>query len=110
MGKRGRKPKAPKTLFDKVKEFDDNFASTVLSATEEDLKSKLLNIAAEDERLGKAKAADPDISSLSGQLKTANQTYSVPLKQNKMRRSLILETLKDRGRIDLDAEFKTPEA
>lgn len=110
MAKRGRARKAPKTTYDKVKEFDADFAATVMVASEEDMKARLLDIAAYDERLAAAKSADPEIASLSNQLKTANQTYKVPLSQNKLKRRLILETLKDRGRLDLDAEFKTPES
>lgn len=94
-----RKIKLPKTLWDKVREFDEDLAVTVNSATDESLKGRLVNLSKEDDGLEDAKSKDSDLISLREQLTTANQTYSVPLKQNKLRRKLILQTLQERGKL-----------
>lgn len=98
MGKK-RAPKGPETLYDKVKAFDEDLATRVYAMTDDDLKNKLVGLSNDDEQIEDAKSKDSDLVSLQNELTTAKQTYSVPLKQNRMRRKLVLQTLKERGKL-----------
>lgn len=99
MARKSRKPKQPKTLWDKVHEFDANFAAEINGMTEAILKARLVTFADEDNRTEDARELDTDLKTIKENLKTANETYSVPLKQNKLRRRLILDTLKGLGKL-----------
>jgi hypothetical protein len=98
MARRGRRS-GPKTVWDRVKDFDPNFAAEINGLTTEALKTKLVTFADEDDKTEKAREEDPDLKSLREELKTAGETYSVPLKRNKLRRKLVLETLSGRGQL-----------
>jgi hypothetical protein len=92
-----RAPKGPETLYDKVKKFDEDLAVGVNAMSSDDLKSKLVGLSRDDSAIEDARELDSDLKSIQEELTTAKQTYSVPLKQNKLRRKLILDTLKGRG-------------
>lgn len=95
-----KKPKkGPETLYDKVKKFDEDLAVRVNVMTDQELLDKLTRYADDDDKIEDAKAQDTDLVSLREQLKTANDTYNVPLKQNKLRRKLVLQSLKERGKL-----------
>lgn len=96
---RPKKVKAPKTLWDKVREFDENFAVGINSMDDDEMKQKLVSLAGEDDQIEKAREDDTDLASKKEEVKTANETYSVPLKQNRMRRKLVLKTLGERGKM-----------
>jgi len=97
MGKRAKK--GPETLWDKVKKFDSDLAVGINGMTEDELKGRLVSIAEGDRKLEDAKEVDVDLISARENLKTCNETYSRPLKENKLRRRLILETLEGRGKL-----------
>lgn len=99
MSKKNRKPKAPKTLWDKVKEFDEALATTIYSCTDEELKAKLVGYADETNKVEKAREDDTDLLSLKEQVKTAGETYSIPLKRNRMKVKLVLQVLTERGKL-----------
>lgn len=99
MARRGRPPKGPKSLWDRVNEIDPDFAGSINGMTDEALREKLVTMANEDNKIEQAREVDTDLKSLREQLKTAGETYSVPLKSNKLRRRLTLQTLKERGKL-----------
>lgn len=94
-----RPSKAPKTTFDKVKDLDPNFAEEVNTMTDSDLKEKVVTLTKYSMEIEEARKDDQDLASLKEQLKTANQTYTEPLKANKLKRQLILDVLKSRGKL-----------
>lgn len=94
-----RKPKGPESLWDKVKKFDEDLATRITVMTDDELVKKLTGYADDDDKIEDAKSKDGDLVSLREQLKTANETYTIPLKENKLRRKLVLQTLKERGKL-----------
>jgi hypothetical protein len=94
-----RTPKAPKTLFDKVKEFDETFATEVATATDDNIKDRLVKLTDDNRKIEDAQFEDSDLASLRAQVKTANETYTVPIKRNKLRMKLLLQTLTERGKL-----------
>lgn len=94
-----RPSKNPKTVFDKVKDLDPNFAEEVNTMTDSDLKEKVVTLTKYSIEIEEARKEDQDLASLKEQLKTANQTYTEPLKANKLKRQLILDVLKNRGKL-----------
>ena len=92
-------PKNPKTVFDKVKDLDPDFAQEVNTMTDTDLKEKVIVLTKYSMEIEEARKEDQDLASLKEQLKTANQTYTEPLKANKLKRQLILDVLKNRGKL-----------
>jgi len=89
--------KGPKSLFDKVNEIDPSFAEEVYALREDQLKEKLVTMARHDTEVEEARKNDTDLQSLREQVKIASQTYSEPLKANKLKRKLIFEVLATRG-------------
>ncbi|NBP13503.1 hypothetical protein EBU95_03775 [bacterium] len=94
-----RTPKGKKTVFDKVKDLDPSFAEEVSTMTDLDLKEKVVTLTKYSMEIEEARQDDQDLASLKEQLKVANQTYSEPLKANKLKRQLILDVLKSRGKL-----------
>lgn len=94
-----RPSKNPKTVFDKVKDLDPDFAQEVNTMTDTDLKERVIVLTKYSMEIEEAKKEDQDLASLKEQLKTANQTYTEPLKANKLKRQLILDVLKNRGKL-----------
>ena len=94
-----RQSKNPKTVFDKVKDLDPDFAQEVNTMTDTDLKEKVIVLTKYSMEIEEARKEDQDLASLKEQLKTANQTYTEPLKANKLKRQLILDVLKNRGKL-----------
>lgn len=97
---RARKIRLPKTLWDKVKEIDSDFAEEVYVLDENRLKAKLVDMAGEQTRLEKAKEQDQDLKSKQEQARVAGETYTVPFKAIKMKRQLIFKVLEERGKGD----------
>ena len=89
--------KGPKSIFDKVNEIDPAFAEEVYALREDQLKDKLVTMAKHDTEIEEARKNDTDLLSLREQVKVANQTYSEPLKANKLKRKLIFDVLSTRG-------------
>lgn len=94
-----RQSKTPKTAYDRVKELDPNFAEEVNTMTDSDLKEKVVVLTKYSMEIEEARKDDQDLASLKEQVKVANQTYSEPLKANKLKRQLILDVLKSRGKL-----------
>jgi hypothetical protein len=92
------KPKKTKTLFDKVNEVDSTFAEEAYSLTEDQLKDKLVLMAKYDTEIEQAKKDDTDLAALREQLGVANETYSGPLKANRLKRRFVFEILANRGK------------
>jgi hypothetical protein len=90
--------KGPKTLFDKVKELDPNFIDEVYVQSPDQLKDRVLQLSKDEEEIELARANDSEIPVLKEQLKTAGETYGIPLKAIKMKRKLIIEILGERGK------------
>ena len=97
MSLRFRKNKGPETLEDKVRKIDPDLADGVASMSTDELKNRIVKISQVDEQFEAARRDDQDLKSLQEQLNVARETYSVPLKANKLRRKLILSVLKERG-------------
>lgn len=93
-------PKMPKTLWDKVKDVDETFATEIYSYTDEQLKDRLVTFANEQDKIETAKADDQDLKRLTEEKKTASESYDVPNKGIKLKRKLVLQTLKERGKLD----------
>ena len=92
-----RKSKGPESLEDKVRKIDPDLADGVSSMSTDELKNRIVKISQVDEQFEAARKEDQDLKSLQEQLNTARETYSVPLKANKLRRKLILAVLLERG-------------
>jgi hypothetical protein len=90
--------KGPKTLFDKVKEIDPTFVDEVYMSTDDKLDARLSQIAKDMTTFENQRDADMDIKSLKEQLKTANETYSLPLNALKLKRKLVYKILEERGK------------
>jgi len=90
--------KGPKSTFDKVKEVDPEFVNTVYTLTEEQLKEKIVALTRNEQEMDQAKSGDMDLARIREELKTANETYSGPLKASKLKKKLILEVLGTRGK------------
>lgn len=85
-------------MSDKVREFDEAFADEVNTMKDEDLKSRLVKFEQECQQIEDARKDDQDLARIREELKTANETYTVPLKQHKFRKKLILDVLQGRGK------------
>ncbi len=96
---RARKIRMPKSLWDKVKDVDETFATEIYSLTDEQLKEKLVNFANEQQLYEDKKAGDSDLKRLTEARKTASDTYDVPLKGIKLKRQLTIRTLRERGKL-----------
>ena len=94
-----RKKKGPKTLVDKVREIDSAFADEVYSMTDEGLRNRVITTSKEDLEIEAAKKDDMDLLSLKEQVKVASETYTEPMKANKLRRKLALQVLGERGKL-----------
>jgi hypothetical protein len=97
-----KKRKQPKSLWDKVHDFDENFAVAVNTMTDDALKQVLVEMANNDDRIEKARENDDDLKSKKEEAKVAGETYSIPLKQNRLRRKLALDILVGRGKLPTD--------
>jgi hypothetical protein len=89
----------PKSLWDKVKDVDEAFATEVYSLTDEQLKEKLVNFANEQQLYEDKKAADVDLKRLTEERKTVADTYDIPLKGIKLKRQLTIRILRERGKL-----------
>lgn len=99
MGRFGkRKFKGPETTYDKVKKIDPTFAGEVFAMRDDQLNAKLMEMAKYEVELDEAKKKDEDLKQKRSALTIASQTYTVPLRANKLKRQLIVETLKERGK------------
>jgi hypothetical protein len=96
MSKKGR---TKKNLLDKVKDLDATFADEVFTMPDSDLKEKIVTLTKYSMEIEEARSEDQDLQSLKEQLKVCNQTYTEPLKANKLKRQLILDVLKNRGKL-----------
>ena len=94
-----RKPRAKKSLWDKVHDIDPGFATGINTMTDDEIATKLVEMANEDGRIEAAKEDDLDLKRAREELSECNKTYSVPLGNNKLRRKLCLETLQGRGKL-----------
>jgi hypothetical protein len=99
MGRRGRMPRGPKSLIDKVRDIDPTFADEAYSLSDDDIKAKMLTMAKHRSEIEAAKKTDSDLKSKQMEVREANKTYSEPLKAIKLKTDLSLEILKDRGKI-----------
>jgi hypothetical protein len=99
MGRRGRAPRGPKSLIDRVRDLDPTFADEAYSLSDEALKEKLVTMSKHGQDIDTAKKADQDIKTKREELKVMNQTYSEPLKAIKLKTKLSLEILADRGKL-----------
>ncbi len=96
---RGKSKKGPATLWDKVNAMDAIFAGEVYSLSDDSLKDKLVQMASHQADIEEAKENDTDLESKREALKTANQTYSEPLKAIRLKRALSVQVLKERGKL-----------
>lgn len=94
-----RTKKGKKTLLEQVREIDPNLASSVYSLSNEELQSIIMQTIQQDEQLEEAKKNDIDLQRCKEQLSVALETYSVPLRSNKLKRKLILSILQERRKI-----------
>lgn len=94
--KRGRKAKSN---FDKLKELDPMFLESVdgLSDTES-LKTKIIDLTKYQIELLVAKKDDIDLQRIAEQKKVAEETYSIPLKGNKLKIGYLVELLQSKGK------------
>lgn len=94
-----RKAKSPKSLIDKVRELDPTFADTVYSLSDADAREKMVTMAKHASEVEEAKKADEDLARARETLKTMNQTYSEPLKAIRLKTRLLVQMLKERGKL-----------
>jgi hypothetical protein len=89
----------PKPLIEQVRDVDMTLADSVYTMTDEELKSKVVTIANEDAQIVKTRKEDSDLKSLNSQVSEAKKSYSVPLKNNDLKRQLCLQVLTERGKL-----------
>lgn len=99
MTRKRKGPKLPKSLWDQVKEVDEQFATEIYSLTDDQLKEKLINFANEQQLYEDRKSSDPDLKRLTEERKTVADTYDMPLKAIKLKRRLAIQTLRERGKL-----------
>lgn len=100
--KKGGFKSAPKTphekMIAKLKEIDPYFVDSIYSAKDDDLNGKMATIAKQQTEVEAAQSADEDLKKKKEELKTLNETYSVPLNALKLKRKFIYSVLKERGK------------
>ena len=96
MAKRGRKAKGPKSLEEKVRDADPAFPDEVRVATPDQIKDRLVKLDRYETELLDAKKNDLELQSLREKTKTANETYSEPLKALKLKREFVLSILAEK--------------
>jgi hypothetical protein len=92
----GRK-RGPKTLEEKLYDLDKGFVDEVRVGTAEQVKEKLINLDKHEKEIEEAKTDDSDLASKREALKVANETYSVPLKAIRLKRTFALKVLAEKG-------------
>jgi hypothetical protein len=91
--------KGPKTLEDKIRDFDGSFVEEVYAANNDQLKDRLVALASYDELLDKQEKEDEDLKQKREVAKEAAKTYSEPRAANKLKRKLVVQILGDRGKV-----------
>ncbi len=97
MAKRGRKAKGPKTLEEKVRDVDAVFVDEIRVLTPDAVKDRLVKLDRYETELLETRKEDMELASLKEKTKTANETYSEPLKAIKLKRQFMLVVLKEKG-------------
>ena len=95
---RGRKFGSKKSLIDRVRDVDSEFADNVFSLSVDELNKKLSDMAKYQEELNVAKENDTDLRTKREQLRVCNQTYSEPAKAIKLKTKLVVEVLQGKGK------------
>lgn len=93
-GKRGR-PK--KCLKDKLNDLDPHFVAEVDSYTSDRVKQKIVDLSKYRETVETSQKEDPDLQSARDQVKVLNETYTIPLKANKLKMQYLLQKLSEQG-------------
>lgn len=96
--KRGRKQNAS-TLYDKVNKVDPEFASSVHTMTDDELKNKLMHLNKYESEMEDAKQNDQELREAKERVKVAMESYREPLKASKLKRKFILQILSERGKV-----------
>jgi hypothetical protein len=91
-----RKTRSKKTLADKVRDLAPEFADAALIMSDDQLKDKLVEMAKYDEELEEAKKNDLDLQEKKAVYDAAKESYTEPLKANRIKRKFILEILANR--------------
>ena len=94
MAKRAR---GPKTLTDKVRDIDPDFILAVESFSAEALKTKIVDLTKYQIELLDAKKEDTDLNRILEQKRVAEETYTIPVKGNKLKVNYLVELLKAKG-------------
>lgn len=92
-----RPKKEQKTWWDQLKEADPYFISEIESMGVDSLRDSLVKLCVRKQELEEAKKMDPDLSRIKEELKTANETYSGPLKTIKLKTKALLEMIERRS-------------
>lgn len=93
-GKRGRKARS---LEEKLIEIDVQFVDDIRSSTADSIKDKVVKLDRYESEIEEARKEDSSLASLKEELKTANETYSEPLKTIKLKRKYALKVLSEKG-------------
>ena len=62
------------------------------------MKNMMVKLELENKLIAEQKRLDPDLPSYREQLKTANETYALPTKTNKLKMRVIATILEERGK------------
>ena len=84
---------AKKTTFEQLKELDPQFANEIMKMPSDSMLQRLVSLLEDKEMLIEAQKKDPDIQSLSEELKTTKETYSIPKKAINLKVKYIIESL-----------------
>lgn len=88
-----------KTIEDQIRDFDPSFPDEALSSTEEQLKSRLIAIQVEDEKMSKAQEDDQDLKDKVALASEARKVYAEHSKASKLKKKLIISILEARGKV-----------
>lgn len=91
-----KRQRAKKTLADKVRDISPEFADAAPNMTNAQLKDKLVEMAKFDEELEEAKKNDGDLAERKAAYDAAKESYTEPLKANRVKRKYVLEILGSR--------------
>jgi hypothetical protein len=88
--KKGRKSKS---LVEKIQEFDPYFVDEVSSFPVDKLKQKVIDLYSHRNAIEVTQKEDVDLLSAKEKVRVINETYSSPLKANKMKLQYLLQLL-----------------
>jgi len=87
---------AKKNMYEALDDLDPHFIKEVADLSVKDLDAKLVTLAKQDEEIATAMEEDEDLAQKQAISKVAKQSYTIPLKANKLKRRVVVDILRSR--------------